>query len=337
MRIEAEAADRLRAVLAGQPQPRRGPRRGLPSDHQATPDEEVPLPPIRHLALAGEPMVASMAEPPSAAAEWPGSGGERADDLEPLDHLAYSEPLDDPRRPEHLASLEPAERGVPGPRPAPTGVASAVRAFTLRHLQAIGIIAVVALVFVATQLFRAEDSEVPLAPPVEPASPNPASTSSASTPGASTKPALLVVHVTGGVRSPGVVTLPVGSRVNDALKAAGGLVAGAQLGSLNLAAPLTDGMQIIVGSASNPLSTTSAPSAQSAGGSPGQSQGGALVNLNTATQAQLEELPGVGPVMAGRIIEWREKNGSFTSVNELQEVDGVGAKTFERLKPLVTV
>ena len=139
----------------------------------------------------------------------------------------------------------------------------------------------------------------------------------------------LVVDVAGKVRRPGIAVLPAGSRVVDALEAAGGARAGVDLTGLNLARLVVDGEQILVGVAPAPgvagsLGTT-AP------------EGTSLVNLNTADQPTLETLPGVGPVTATAILAWRTDNGGFTSVDELLEVDGIGQATLEDLAPLVTL
>ena len=140
----------------------------------------------------------------------------------------------------------------------------------------------------------------------------------------------VVVDVTGKVRHPGIVVLEPGARVVDALDAAGGARRGADLAGLNLARLLVDGEQIVVGVPPPP-----GPAA-SAAGSPGPDPG-ALVNLNTASLAELDELPGVGPVTAQAIVDWRTGNGGFRSVDQLLDVDGIGEKTLADLAPLVTV
>ncbi|HET8983745.1 MAG TPA: ComEA family DNA-binding protein [Pedococcus sp.] len=143
----------------------------------------------------------------------------------------------------------------------------------------------------------------------------------------------VVVDIAGKVRRPGIATLPAGSRVVDALEAAGGAKPGVDLTALNLARVLVDGEQIVVGIP--PPGGVAAPAA-SAPGAPASSSG-PLVNINSATQAQLEELPGVGPVTAGAIIEWRTDNGAFTSVDELLEVSGIGDATLAKIAPFVTL
>lgn len=128
----------------------------------------------------------------------------------------------------------------------------------------------------------------------------------------------LVVHVTGEVVAPGLIKLPAGSRIADAITAAGGLLPGKTESGLNLAQHVEDGQLIEVG--------------QSAIESNDK-----RINLNSATVEQLDALPGVGPVMADRIVSWRNTHKKFSRIEELQEVSGVGPKVFERLKDLVRV
>lgn len=140
----------------------------------------------------------------------------------------------------------------------------------------------------------------------------------------------VTVDVTGKVRRPGIVVLDTGARVVDALAAAGGERSGVDLSSINLARVLVDGEQIVVGSPQPTVPV--APSGSSVPGAPT-----VLVNLNTATQAELETLPDVGPVTALAIVAWRDEHGGFTSVDELLEVDGIGEVTLDQLAPYVTV
>jgi competence protein ComEA len=141
----------------------------------------------------------------------------------------------------------------------------------------------------------------------------------------------VTVDVAGKVRRPGVATLPAGSRVIDALRKAGGARSGVKLTSLNLARVLVDGEQILVGKPAQPggLAASASSAAPDATG--------ALVNINTATAEQLDSLPGVGPVTAQKILEWRGAHGAFSSVDELLEVDGIGEKTLADLAPHVTL
>lgn len=144
----------------------------------------------------------------------------------------------------------------------------------------------------------------------------------------STAEEAIVVSVVGRVASPGLVTLPDGARVADALREVGGPVPGVDLGSLNLARRLADGEQIYVGVPA-PLGAEPAPAGS---GPPGVAD---KVDLNTATLAALDTLPGVGPVTAQRIVEWRTKHGRFDSVEQLREIDGIGPNRFDRLKDRV--
>ena len=148
-------------------------------------------------------------------------------------------------------------------------------------------------------------------------------------------PGSVFVHVAGWVRSPGVYELPEGSRVIDAVQVAGGPRRNAELAALNLAALVTDGQQIIVPRAL-PGQAPGAPPVTAPGPAAGEPEGGP-VNVNTATADQLETLPGIGPVLAQRIIDFREKNGPFTSVDQLEDVSGIGPVTMEGLRDLVTV
>lgn len=146
---------------------------------------------------------------------------------------------------------------------------------------------------------------------------------------------LLVVDVAGKVRRPGIVTLDEGARVVDAIEAAGGARRGVDLTGLNLARLLTDGEQVLVGVPPVPGVAASAASAGAPSGTGGAPS--ALVNINTASETELEALPGVGPVTAAAIVQWRTDNGAFTSVDDLVEVSGIGEKTLADLAPLVTL
>ena len=146
-------------------------------------------------------------------------------------------------------------------------------------------------------------------------------------------PAVVVVDVAGKVRRPGIVKLPVGARVVDAIEAAGGARRGVDLSQLNLARVLVDGEQVVVGIP--PPGGVAAPAASAPGAPSGAA--GPLVNINSATQSQLEELPGVGPVTAAAILQWRSDNGAFTAVDELLEVSGIGDATLAKIAPFVTL
>ena len=167
----------------------------------------------------------------------------------------------------------------------------------------------------------------------------------------------VVVHVTGAVIRPGVLTLAAGSRLHEAIAAAGGATPTADLDRLNLAAAVEDGQKIVVpergspgaqdsqggapreggGSAAGNESGSGGTGSGSGSGSGASGNGTAKVNLNTADAEDLATLPRVGPVLAQRIVDWRKQHGRFTRVEELDAVDGVGPKLLEALLPLVRV
>lgn len=160
---------------------------------------------------------------------------------------------------------------------------------------------------------------------LQPPAPPDVSATGGATPSAGT----VTVDVAGKVRRPGIAVLDAGARVVDALEAAGGARRGVDLSPINLARVLVDGEQILVGEAARPAAASAPGAAAPAAGS--------LVNLNTATVAELELLPEVGPVTAQAIVTWREQHGGFTAVQELLEVDGIGDKTLATITPHVTV
>ncbi|MEW9873830.1 ComEA family DNA-binding protein [Arthrobacter sp. HS15c] len=169
-----------------------------------------------------------------------------------------------------------------------------------------------------------------------------AGTESPGQPGADAGPggaAPAVLHVAGAVARPGVVELAPGSRVHDAIAAAGGGTAAADLDRLNLAAVVVDGQKIYVPRQGEPLPADSGePAAGEAGaGGAGPPAAAGKINLNSAGIEELGTLPKVGPVLAQRIVDWRKEHGLFTSVEELDAVDGVGPKMLETLLPLVSV
>lgn len=148
----------------------------------------------------------------------------------------------------------------------------------------------------------------------------------------------LVIHVSGAVESPGVYRLRKGDRVADAIQAAGGPGPGAVVDAINLASRLEDGQKVHVPSKSD-LQQGSPGAAGGAAGRNGGLQWGtpAKVNLNTATGEQLDTLPGIGPGLATAIIEYRQRMGGFRKTEDLMKVGGIGQKTYDRLKNLVTV
>ncbi|GGV33180.1 hypothetical protein GCM10010277_18140 [Streptomyces longisporoflavus] len=216
----------------------------------------------------------------------------------------------------------------------------------LEKRSVVALVVVIALAGVfAVQHFWAGRTQPVRAPDVVGAAPDQGAEPSAS-PGASPVPGgggqavagaggEVVVDVSGKVRSPGMQRLPAGSRVADALKAAGGVRPGVDTVGLNRARLLVDGEQVAVGApAADPAAPAVPGGAGSAAGSAGASPA-AQVTLNTATIDQLDELPGVGPVLAQHIIDYRTEHGGFRSVDELREVNGIGDKRYADLQNLV--
>ena len=145
----------------------------------------------------------------------------------------------------------------------------------------------------------------------------------------------LIVHITGAVVDPGVYSQPPGSRVMDAIQAAGGLTTDADSTLINLAKMVEDGMQIwvprqLVGD----LKTINPEKVQE---NPVAGNLGTLININTATQTELETLPGIGPVTAEAIIQYRQENGPFSEIQGIQAVSGIGPVTFEKIREFITV
>ena len=193
-----------------------------------------------------------------------------------------------------------------------------VRIPALSRRQLFGAVAaVVVLLLLVMRHLGGGGSTVPAVTPVQPA--------------ASQKPAapkLFVVDVAGAVRRPGLYRLRSGSRIDDAITSAGGPTAKAQLDTVNLAAPIADGEQIVVpGRGVVSAATASSPAAGSSSSSP--------LDLNSASLEQLENLPGIGPVTAQKILDYRLQHGAFHSVAELQGVPGIGPAHMAQLKGLV--
>ena len=201
---------------------------------------------------------------------------------------------------------------------------AAALAPSARALAGIVAVLVLGLLFGAWLVWSGRPQSAPAAP-LERTRPPP----TAASPSAA---AMLVVHVAGAVRRPGLVQLPAASRVAAALDAAGGPVKGAELASVNLARPLVDGEQLVVLTKGQSPPVAAPPS-----GSGGAAQPAGVVDLNSATLEQLDTLPGVGPVLAQRILDWRAEHSRFGSVDELREVSGIGDATFADLEARVRV
>ncbi|MFG1918786.1 helix-hairpin-helix domain-containing protein [Micromonospora sp. NPDC048898] len=234
-----------------------------------------------------------------------------------------------------LAGVLPPRAGVPVAEP-DTGVPLAVEGSVAprlsgpgafdpgrRGVRALAVVAAVVVLAAAGWAWRSR----PHAEPVAPASSEAVAATPAGDPSAAGS-GELVVAVAGKVRRPGLVRLPAGSRLADAVQAAGGPLPGVDVALLNPARKVTDGELIVVG-------VTPPPGAPAAAG--GAAPAAGPLNLNTATLAQLDALPGVGPVLAQRILDHRDQHGGFKAVGDLRQVDGIGDARYEQLKDLVTV
>ena len=178
---------------------------------------------------------------------------------------------------------------------------------------------VVLLLFLGSKLLARPQASVGLAPPA-----------AAPTETAAAAPGALVVDVVGAVRRPGLYRLTQGARIADAVTRAGGATAKADLALINLAAPLADGEQVIV-----PRRGAAALGAPAGAGSAAGAPSGGPVHLSTATLEQLDSLPGIGPVTAQKILDYRQRHGAFTSVDGLDAVPGIGPARLDQLKDLV--
>ena len=185
------------------------------------------------------------------------------------------------------------------------------------------LLALAGAVVLVTVVLTGRSAPARVAPPASPAP----SVSAAPVTAGST----LLVHVAGAVREPGLYEFPPGARVADAIETAGGPAARADLNLLNLAEPLVDGTKVDVPKAGQAPSSTSAPVAADG------SAAGALIPLNTADQAMLETIPGVGPVTASAILTYRDEVGAFTALEQLLEVEGIGPATFDNIRAYVTL
>jgi competence protein ComEA len=187
--------------------------------------------------------------------------------------------------------------------------------FSRRQILTVAALLVVALVLGSRFLLRS-GSAAPAASPAVPAETTPAAPAPR-----------LFVDVVGAVRRPGLYRLSQGARIADALERAGGATGKADLEQVNLAAPLADGEQVVV-----PRRLASSAQAPAASGSPGTA---GPVHLSTATLEQLDALPGVGPVTAQKILDYRAQHGAFTSVDELDAIPGIGPAHLDQLRGLV--
>ncbi len=226
---------------------------------------------------------------------------------------------------------------MPGWIPETTRLRNTRWTLSARHVLVLAAVLLIGLAWAGCAVIRARPSPIPDARPpttLTTGSPvtQPTPTAPSGKPQPPTPTTTLVIHVAGKVHRPGLIRAPTGARVADALTLAGGPLRGVDLSSLNLARQLTDGEQIVVGlptQPTTPASSTTTPTGPQPPTTP--------LNLNTATAPQLDALPGVGPVLAQRILDYRTQNGPFTTVDQLQEVPGVGPKKFDSLKPHVRI
>lgn len=207
-----------------------------------------------------------------------------------------------------------------------------------RHRTAVIIAVVAVLVAIGTAIVLATRQPVvetaPALPPAISAGPSQATTTTTAAPPS------LVVSVVGRVERPGLVTLPTGARVADAVQAAGGIIPDTNDTALNLARRLADGEQIYVGipipaQAEVDPGTDAGTSAGSEGSAPSAEQS-STVDINTAGETELETLPGIGPTMAQRILDWRGQHGHFDAISQLRDVQGIGPGRYAKLAKLVT-
>jgi competence protein ComEA len=208
-----------------------------------------------------------------------------------------------------------------------------VSSFAGRRPLAVVAVVIALVVALCTAIALSGHQEVaesaPALPPAVSAAPTPP-------PSSPPTPTSLVISVVGRVAHPGLVTLPDGARVADALTAAGGPIPGADDLALNLARRLTDGEQIYVGI---PTPAGSDPAPPDNPSQPPEMEGAtsaSKIDLNTATEEQLETLPGVGPALAQHILTWRSQHNHFDSINQLRDVDGIGDGRYAKLEKLVT-
>ncbi len=223
------------------------------------------------------------------------------------------------------AELPPAEEDDPSPR----------RRIEIPHVRVLATVAVAASVLLVWWLLTGRpQSSGPVAPLAFASSAAPKASGAGEPAGDASAAPELIVDVVGKVNRPGIVTVPKGSRVFEAIEAAGGLKGRVDVTAINMARELTDGEQVLVGIEPVVVPGAGAPVP---GAGPGGAPAGAKVNLNTATAEQLDTLPGVGPVTAQAILGWRQANGRFGSVDDLLDVKGIGEATLAELKDLVVV
>lgn len=242
----------------------------------------------------------------------------------PPDETQPNRPLPGHALPDH-APAAPADQSAP-----PPGWLGGVGAFDpgRRGVRVLAAVAAVVVLGAGWWAWRSRPQTQPIG------SPSVQSDQVVDGPTATASVSEVVVAVAGKVHRPGLVRLPAGARVADALDAAGGALPGVDTSLLNLARKVADGELILVGVTAPPGVGGPAGALSGAGGA---GTNGEKINLNTATLTQLDTLPGVGPVLAQRILDHRQRHGGFRSVGDLRQVDGIGDHRYQELKDLVTV
>ncbi|MEU5791755.1 ComEA family DNA-binding protein [Micromonospora purpureochromogenes] len=275
-------------------------------------DQSGPVPEV--VPASRYDRLADPAAPPSRSARPVDPGSVTSAPRVSIGEVAHGTPV-----PDEDASVGPVPR-LPGPGAFDPG---------RRGVRALAAVAVVVVLGAGFWAWRSRPQAEPVRPVASVSAPEVSTAPEATATGSGE----LVVAVAGKVRRPGLVRVPAGARVADAVQAAGGALPGVDVALLNPARKVADGELILVGVAAPPGQP--GPAAPPAAGAPAVP--GGLVNLNTATLAQLDGLPGVGPVLAQRILTHRDQHGGFRSVGDLRQVEGIGDARYEQLKDLVTV
>ena len=226
--------------------------------------------------------------------------------------------------------IQPALSEQPAAAPAEVSMLALSRTRITEHLRfhpreaaALAVLGLLLLIGASLAYLRARPAAA-LPPPA-------GAVSASASPSAGAAPAnTIVVDVVGAVRKPGVYDFAQGARVIDAVRAAGGFLPGAEPQAINLARPLVDGEQVVV-----PKKGEAPPAA--AGSGPSAQQPGGKVNINSATESDFENLPGIGPVLAQKIVDYRQQHGPFRSIQDLMKVTGIGQKKFDSLQAYVSV
>ncbi len=269
---------------------------------------------MAHLLAMQPPDGTTAAESPPGAPGAPGAPGKSGEPREPG---ALGQPGDERDGPEPFPLLSEE-----APRPAPA-LRSAL-ALDRRAVLGLAVLLLLALAYAVQHFWLGRPEAVPVPVAATPTTIRAEPGTAASATPEAVAATVVVVDIAGRVQTPGVRALPSGSRVADALRVAGGALPDTDTKQLNLARVLTDGEQILVGE----------PASQPPPGGP---TARSPVSLNHATPEQLDALPGVGPTLAQRIIAFRQTHGLFRSLDQLRQVSGIGQRTFDEMKPLLTL